>query len=110
MYVATPHDALNSTDVITGSGPWRMYSCTVSTLSTECIVRFLITFLTNNSIWRVQMLTSSRERYESIAKEVPQELRQYLIHVTKYQAGKNCKVATNRGLTLKTTWKEPSAA
>ncbi|KAL3684329.1 hypothetical protein R1sor_002351 [Riccia sorocarpa] len=40
---------------------------------------------------RVLMLTSSLERYEAIRKEAPKDQQQYLIRVTKYQAGKNCK-------------------
>ncbi|CAM6092883.1 unnamed protein product [Calypogeia fissa] len=40
---------------------------------------------------RVLMLTSSEERYDAIVKEVPQDLRHFLVRVTKYQAGKNCK-------------------
>ncbi|WOL08605.1 protein ECERIFERUM 3 [Canna indica] len=40
---------------------------------------------------RVLMLTLSKERFHSIQEEAPQELQHYLVHVTKYQAGQNCK-------------------
>lgn len=40
----------------------------------------------------LQMLTSSQERFEAILKEAPKELKRYLVRVTKYQAGINCKV------------------
>lgn len=40
---------------------------------------------------RVMMLTLSTERFQSIQREAPVEYQQYLIHVTKYQAAKNCK-------------------
>ncbi|BFI24687.1 aldehyde decarbonylase [Marchantia polymorpha subsp. ruderalis] len=40
---------------------------------------------------RVLMLTSSQERFEAILKEAPKELKRYLVRVTKYQAGINCK-------------------
>ena len=38
------------------------------------------------------MLTASKERFDGIQREAPSEYRKNLIQVTKYQAGKNCKV------------------
>lgn len=38
------------------------------------------------------MSTSSSERFQKILKEAPYEYQKYLVHVTKYQAAKNCKV------------------
>lgn len=40
---------------------------------------------------RVLMLTTSTERFDAIQREAPADCRNNLIHVTKYQAGKNCK-------------------
>ncbi|XP_004252089.1 very-long-chain aldehyde decarbonylase CER3-like [Solanum lycopersicum] len=40
---------------------------------------------------RVLMSTSSSERFQKILKEAPYEYQKYLVHVTKYQAAKNCK-------------------
>ncbi|KAL5973902.1 Very-long-chain aldehyde decarbonylase GL1-3 [Asimina triloba] len=39
----------------------------------------------------VPMLTTSTERFEAIKKEAPVDVQQYLVHVTKYQAARNCK-------------------
>jgi len=41
----------------------------------------------------LQMLTTSKERFESIKKEAPPEFKNNLIQVTKYQAGQDCKVS-----------------
>lgn len=38
------------------------------------------------------MLTASKERFDAIQREAPSEYKSNLIQVTKYQAGKNCKV------------------
>jgi hypothetical protein len=38
------------------------------------------------------MFTKSKERFDKIAKEAPQDMRHNLIQVTKFQAGQNCKV------------------
>ncbi|KAJ3704791.1 hypothetical protein LUZ61_008496 [Rhynchospora tenuis] len=40
---------------------------------------------------RVMMLTLSVERFNSIQKEAPEEYRQYLVQVTKYQSAQHCK-------------------
>ncbi|KAH8957646.1 hypothetical protein BDL97_07G103400 [Sphagnum fallax] len=40
---------------------------------------------------RVLMFTKSKERFDKIAKEAPQDMRHNLIQVTKFQAGQNCK-------------------
>ncbi|CAL9166964.1 unnamed protein product [Musa hybrid cultivar] len=40
---------------------------------------------------RVLMLTLSTERFQKIQKEAPVECQEYLVHVTKYQAGQNSK-------------------
>ncbi|CAL9778862.1 unnamed protein product [Musa acuminata subsp. burmannicoides] len=40
---------------------------------------------------RVLMLTLSTERFQKIQKEAPVECQEYLVQVTKYQAGQNCK-------------------
>ncbi|KAJ7562834.1 hypothetical protein O6H91_03G085900 [Diphasiastrum complanatum] len=58
--------------------------------ATSKLGRAIALYLCNKNV-RVLMLTSSRERYESILKEAPEDCRQNLIRVTKYQAGKNCK-------------------
>lgn len=44
----------------------------------------------------MQMLTTSTERFDAIQREAPADCRNNLIHVTKYQAGKNCKVKDSR--------------
>ncbi|XP_006836672.2 protein ECERIFERUM 3 [Amborella trichopoda] len=40
---------------------------------------------------RVLMLTNSKKRFESILHEAPVEYRKFLVHVTRYDEGKNCK-------------------
>ncbi|CAM6111552.1 unnamed protein product [Calypogeia fissa] len=40
---------------------------------------------------RVLMLTTSRERFETILHEAPAEFQRFLVQVTKYQDGKDCK-------------------
>lgn len=40
---------------------------------------------------RVLMLSTSTERFQAIQKEAPVECQKFLVHVTKYQAGQNCK-------------------
>ncbi|KAF3339211.1 protein ECERIFERUM 3-like protein [Carex littledalei] len=40
---------------------------------------------------RVMMRTLSTERFNKIQKEAPEEYRQYLVQVTKYQSAQNCK-------------------
>ncbi|KAK9130250.1 hypothetical protein Sjap_010737 [Stephania japonica] len=40
---------------------------------------------------RVMMMTQSEDRFKSIQMEAPYEYQSYLIQVTKYQAGQNCK-------------------
>ncbi|CAM6108701.1 unnamed protein product [Calypogeia fissa] len=40
---------------------------------------------------RVLMLTSSKERFETILNEAPAEFQRFLVQVTKYQDGKDCK-------------------
>ncbi len=40
----------------------------------------------------MQMLTHSKERFETIQKEAAPEFKNNLIQVIKYQAGQNCKV------------------
>lgn len=40
----------------------------------------------------MQMLTTSKERFDAIQREAPAEFKNNLVQVTKYQAGKNCKV------------------
>ncbi|KAK9097991.1 hypothetical protein Syun_025036 [Stephania yunnanensis] len=40
---------------------------------------------------RVMMLTQSKDRFKTIQMEAPDEYQSYLIQVTKYQAGQNCK-------------------
>ncbi|KAM7252570.1 hypothetical protein ACFE04_008079 [Oxalis oulophora] len=40
---------------------------------------------------RVLMLTLSTERFQKIQKEAPADCQGYLVQVTKYQAGQNCK-------------------
>ena len=39
------------------------------------------------------MLTYYKERFKSIQSEAPLEFQSFLVQVTKYQAGKNCKVS-----------------
>ncbi|KAJ7533919.1 hypothetical protein O6H91_13G071200 [Diphasiastrum complanatum] len=58
--------------------------------ATSKLGRAIAIYLCRNRV-RVLMLTSSRERYEHILNEVPEDCRPYLVQVTKYQAGKNCK-------------------
>ncbi|KAL2632944.1 hypothetical protein R1flu_004423 [Riccia fluitans] len=40
---------------------------------------------------RVLMLTTSRDRFESILHEAPLDCQKYLVQVTKYQGGADCK-------------------
>ncbi|CAM6110926.1 unnamed protein product [Calypogeia fissa] len=40
---------------------------------------------------RVLMLSTSRERFETILHEAPAEFQRFLVQVTKYQDGKDCK-------------------
>ncbi|RAL44137.1 hypothetical protein DM860_016383 [Cuscuta australis] len=40
---------------------------------------------------KVLMLTPSAERFQKIQKEALPDFQKYLVHVTKYQAAKNCK-------------------
>lgn len=44
------------------------------------------------NVVKLQMLTASSERFDAIQREAPVEHRGNLVQVTKYQAGKNCKV------------------
>ena len=39
-----------------------------------------------------QMLTNSRERFEKIAKELPEEQKHLLVQVESAEAASNCKV------------------
>ncbi|KAL3694776.1 hypothetical protein R1sor_008427 [Riccia sorocarpa] len=58
--------------------------------ATSIVGRAVALYLCRRDV-RVLMLTSSQERFESIFKEAPVDCRKYLVHVTKYQDGANCK-------------------
>ncbi|KAG0564726.1 hypothetical protein KC19_8G134500 [Ceratodon purpureus] len=59
--------------------------------ATSKLGRAIALYLCSRGI-RVLMLTTSKERFETIQKEAPAKFKNNLIQVTKYQAGQNCKV------------------
>ncbi|KAH7287319.1 hypothetical protein KP509_32G049600 [Ceratopteris richardii] len=58
--------------------------------ATSKLGRAIALYLCRKGI-RVLMLTESRKRFEAIFAEAPSNVRNNLVHVTKHQAGKNCK-------------------
>ncbi|EFJ36684.1 hypothetical protein SELMODRAFT_164680 [Selaginella moellendorffii] len=58
--------------------------------STSKIGRAIALYLCRRNV-RIMMLTTSRERYQSIVDEAPADCRHNLVQVTKYQAGQTCK-------------------
>lgn len=58
--------------------------------ATSKLGRAIALYLCRKKI-RVLMLTQSEERFRSIQEEAPSELQRYLVRVSEYQAGQNCK-------------------
>ncbi|CAA0811223.1 Protein ECERIFERUM 3 [Striga hermonthica] len=58
--------------------------------ATSKLGRAIALYLARRKI-RVLMLTLSTERFSKIQKEAPVDCQQYLVQVTKYQAGQHCK-------------------
>ncbi|GLJ17033.1 hypothetical protein SUGI_0294680 [Cryptomeria japonica] len=58
--------------------------------ATSKLGRVIALYLSRKGV-RVLMLTNSEERFKSIQKEAPPELQKFLVQVTKYEAGQNCK-------------------
>ncbi|WOK92125.1 protein ECERIFERUM 3-like [Canna indica] len=58
--------------------------------ATSKLGRAIALYLCRKGI-RVLMLTPSKERFQIIQEEAPKEYQKHLVHVTKYQAAKNCK-------------------
>lgn len=50
--------------------------------------------LSIDTVCGLQMLTTSKDRFDTIQREAPGEFKNNLIHVTKYQAGSKCKVCS----------------
>eukprot|EP00252_Welwitschia_mirabilis_P007705 TRINITY_DN19348_c0_g1_i2.p1 TRINITY_DN19348_c0_g1~~TRINITY_DN19348_c0_g1_i2.p1 ORF type:complete len:541 (+),score=61.77 TRINITY_DN19348_c0_g1_i2:236-1858(+) len=58
--------------------------------ATSKLGRAIALYLCSKGV-RVLMLTNSKERFQAIQKEARTEKQKYLVQVTKYQAGQNCK-------------------
>lgn len=58
--------------------------------ATSKLGRAIALYLCSRGI-RVMMLTTSKDRFDTIQREAPGEFKNNLIHVTKYQAGSKCK-------------------
>lgn len=58
--------------------------------ATSKIGKAIALYLCRKRVW-VLMLTNSRERFNAVVSETAVEFREYLVQVTTYEAGRNCK-------------------